>query len=1003
MKKPDETQLRDVDVSYDSSQWLMSGEYVHSRASALLQEHELQCSTKPTVKISERYEKIALIGEGGMGRVWLGWDAVIERNVAIKEPHHDASQAVRARLEREVMITAKLDHPGVVAVHDLIPGEDQRCSLFIMALVHGQTLATLVQRARHTQDNQPAKPLVRHILQACEIMGHAHQRGILHRDLTPCNVIIEENGTVRVIDWGLAVTFEEGRQAPSAAGTPGYMSPEQRSGSRLDATSDVFGLGGLLYTVLHGGPPTPHRVQRLLQTERPTPLDAICARAMHPNPTQRYCDALAMAADLNRWFEGERIEALEMNSWQVVRWMLRRYRRTLGISALVLCVLFVTLGSSAWFAQQEAERAREAEHVALTQKHRANAASLLAEHEASEARQASQELALNAAVQAWRAGDILQTRELLGTAREIGEAPRTRGLQMQLDLVPEPVLHHQRTLAFCAGRILLTPNPEVQLCSMEGNLFEAWHGDKRLWRIDLTPELTRLNPYNRIKSWRIEGDALVITATLRGAMRVALQSGEVELLADTLVRFGSLQHADIIDFEDHYWVDDTTTASPCGASLLMAYRDARQAHYLCQDSLWRQAPGEQVKRVDIQGHARPHYMVYLDVLDEYWFASSDGSIWPQGRYTDHVTLGAPIKEIFAIPRSSYIVVRDWGGTWRVLEARQGDWVASFDAQIDELRATHAGYLQSLDEGMLKVWELPMPQVMRRYRGGHGMTDVAWSEDGTTLGATSGGGLLHYIRPYEHTFANPLIAGRDVAKSLTPMQGGGFVAVSSQMSTHDLRGLIHYDFVDGAWYARSLRKDARHVITGCRVERMKNNHVVYISISRTLMHDTYQGEDQLFKRTMLGDYGAFHDLDVDGARHTALAVGKNLLKFIRYDGKVDDVQAPRDVNYGTLSGDGRYALIRRNEILIFSREHKELHRIQSPDLTAIEWRDGTDQILTGHLDGTLRVWQAQTAELIAEVSAHQGLIASIECSPDQALVATASWDTTVRLTSLDALN
>ena len=519
----------------------------------------------------------------------------------------------------------------------------------------------------------------------------------------------------------------------------------------------------------------------------------------------------------------------------------------------------------------------------------------------------------------------------------------------------------------------------------------------------MTAELSKLDPFNQIKRWRIERDELVIVATLSGVMRVSLHSGKVTLLTDRLARFGSTQHADVIDFEDHHWIDDRSSSSPCGATLLQAYRDATWTHYLCEGSVWKQADGEPARRLDTQPHARPHHMVYLDALDEHWFASSDGTIWPWQRYTDHVTLGAPISQIFAVPQSSYMVVRDWGGTWRVLEARQGDWVASFDARIEELRPTYSGHLQSLHDGKLEVWELPMPQVMRRYKGGHGMTDVAWSEDGQILGATGGGGLLHHVLPYEHVFARPLMTGRDVSKSLTAMKGGGFVVVNSQMSAHELHGLIHYELMDGVWHKRSLQEHASHVVSGRRIERMKDDHMVLITIAKTLVYNRFHGEGQSLESKVIGEYGAFYDVDTDQARHMALAVGKRLLKFIRYDGDIQEVFAPPDVRYGTLSGDGRYALITQDELLIFEATGKELHRIQSSGLTAVEWRDGTHQIMTGHRDGTLRVWHAQTAELLAEVSVHQGLISSIECSPDQAYVATASWDTTVRLTSLAPLN
>jgi serine/threonine protein kinase len=215
-----------------------------------------------------RYTVLAELARGGLGRVLAAVDETLGRPVAIKEPIGSGAETW-ARLIREARLTARLQHPGVVTVHDLGAWQDGR-PFFVMSLVAGRSLAELVCETRSADLRLG---LLGPVLAAAETVGHAHRHGIVHRDLKPANVIVGENGTTVVVDWGLAceldapagtpadpdVTDVDGNGAASQAGrvvgTPPFMPPEQAAGAPVDQRADVYALGAMAYNVLSGEQP----------------------------------------------------------------------------------------------------------------------------------------------------------------------------------------------------------------------------------------------------------------------------------------------------------------------------------------------------------------------------------------------------------------------------------------------------------------------------------------------------------------------------------------------------------------------------------------------------------------------------------------------------------------------------------------------------------------------------------------------------------------------------
>lgn len=223
------------------------------------------------------------IGRGGIGIVNEGWDSQLKRRVAIKRPlpKHDQNREVVGRFLKEARIGSRLQHPGIVPIHEVGTSSDGR-PYFVMGLVRGDSLDRILGKRE-----SPAADLSRMLgvfLQICETMAYAHEENVIHRDLKPANVIVGSFGVVKVADWGSAKTLDlaassNGKVASvnhrelaygvvddddarltafgSLFGTPAYLPPEQALGDneRVDKRSDVFGLGSILCEILTGRPP----------------------------------------------------------------------------------------------------------------------------------------------------------------------------------------------------------------------------------------------------------------------------------------------------------------------------------------------------------------------------------------------------------------------------------------------------------------------------------------------------------------------------------------------------------------------------------------------------------------------------------------------------------------------------------------------------------------------------------------------------------------------------
>ncbi len=390
------------------------------------------------------YEILKELGRGGMGVVFKARQVSLGRLVALKliRAAELASDDDLRRFQNEAEAVAGLDHPGIVPIIEF--GDHDGRKYFSMKLVVGRGLDDL--KARYA-DPRAAAGLVSSVARA---VHHAHQRGILHRDLKPSNILVDEEGRPHVTDFGLAKRVEADAgmtQSGAIMGTPSYMAPEQASGKRgaVTTSSDVYGLGAVLYDLLAGGPPFQEDsvldTLVALQEREPEPirprnpkvardLETICLKCLEKDQRLRYQSAEALADDLDHWLAGEPIAARKVTSFERGWKWARRHPAVAGLAAGLAAALLIGMSGisllylraerqrrDAIEARMQAERAEASSRAARDQEAKARADAESSGREAIAARDRAEKglyvNQINLAQQYWQNGNVGRSDQLL--------------------------------------------------------------------------------------------------------------------------------------------------------------------------------------------------------------------------------------------------------------------------------------------------------------------------------------------------------------------------------------------------------------------------------------------------------------------------------------------------------------------------------------------------------------------------------------------------------------
>ncbi len=428
---------------------------------------------------STRFRVEGEIARGGMGAILQIWDEDLRRTMAMKVAlggaggrapslTEEVDPRVLARLLEEAQVTGQLDHPGIVPVHELGLDETGRV-YFTMRLVRGRDLEHVFALVRTGAEGWSVTRALGVLLKACEALAYAHDKGVVHRDLKPANLMVGRFGEVYVMDWGLARVRGErerhdlrvaadpgalaGREQPLAVdrredasgqgneelytmdgdvlGTPAYMAPEQARGEleRIDARSDVYSMGAMLYALLGGSAPYgprgafavlqellagPPRPLEELAPAAPAELVAIAAKAMAREPAQRYPDMLALAEDLRAFLEGRVVSAFETGALAEARKWVRRNRPLAAALAAGVLALVAGLVTS------------------VVLKRRADASALLAEERRGEAVEAATRADASAREAARQASIASEVNAFLNRDLLAAVAPEEMGIDVSV-------------------------------------------------------------------------------------------------------------------------------------------------------------------------------------------------------------------------------------------------------------------------------------------------------------------------------------------------------------------------------------------------------------------------------------------------------------------------------------------------------------------------------------------------------------------------------------------
>ncbi len=914
------------------------------------------------------------LGRGAQAVVFLALDRQLGREVAFKQLMAGGPRDAEKRFLREARVAGQLEHPGIVPVYEL--GRRADGSLYYaQRLVRGHTLSDALKEATTLRERLQ---LLSHFVQLCQAVAYAHQRGVVHRDLKPDNVMLGEFGETVLLDWGLAklagkddVTGDklrpptpddrfDGTQEGDVLGTPAYMSPEQALGNvdKVDEQSDVYSLGAVLYEILTGKPPFQEKnaIQLLIRIAKdkvtppqnhdaniPRDLSLICERCLERNKARRYPMARDVAADIEAFRSGGRVSGVEYSALQLARRFVLR-NLPVAVAALIALVLLAAAVTKIFLENNQA-RAYLAE--ALLEK--SDAAARAQEWTHASAYAAAARVQNDTAEARWRTAQRgpleitpLWRTQLPSGVEELALSPDGKLIAVALSdhavhLLDAANAHEQRTLeaqdapisglAFSAdGQTLVTASEDRALTA---------------WRAQTGEKLSRLESDGRVRDIAFAPDgALLATANVEGYLRlfatedfrpVARLDGHVG--AATSVAF-SADSSVLISSGD----DGTIRAwSPLGSELKPRSRLVRGEGH------------QPVFRIGFAGGA---------IVS----ASADGTV-----------------------------------RFFTLEGQQLQRINTSHGAIVSLSAGAHGPVVALgqDNAAFAIDSETRLQVAK-LEGDDTASAIAMSADGTLLASANRDGRLRLW----HLSMGPSEVRMETAKDFAGGTALAFSPLPRQAAVGDAAGHItlwdlakrqavgEMDLLQGPVSSLSYSPDGRMLAVAGREEK------AWLFDLKTTDRVNLEGHTDLVRTVAFSPDGS----------GVATGSGDGTVRLWSAPagtaGRVLTATGMGAVNAVVFSPDGKQIAAAGDDkvIRIWNSGGKLLRKLEgSPEpLLALAFSPHGSVLASSGMDQTVRIWRLSNGKLRSTFSGHGGRVWSVAFAPDGETLASASSDGTIRL-------
>jgi eukaryotic-like serine/threonine-protein kinase len=998
----------------------------------------------------DRYEQIAEHARGGLGRVVRAVDRRLGRTVAVKELlRRDDSH--EARFMREALITARLEHPGIVPVHEAgrWPNGDP---YYVMKLVEGRTLKELMARHRGLRDRLA---LLSHVIAVADAVGYAHSEGVIHRDIKPSNVIVGAFGETIVIDWGLARDSRRDIAEPNEevlahgsgvstvsgkiVGTPAYMAPEQARGELVDPRADVYAIGAVLYELLAGKAPhaddTPEAVLDRVIAGPPTPLTIaaphapseladLVAKAMARDPAERYANATLLAEDLRRFQTGKLVSAHAYTPWALIRKKLAQHRGVVAV-AIASAVALGAVGVES-FTKVVAER-----DIAERQRTRADE-----ERHASE--QSKSELVL---VQARTSLQKDPTAALAWLKLyPIGE----RDVTQVVDVIDDAIARGVARYVFRPGDWVLdaqfTPDGKTVIAAVRDNTLRAYDlqtgSVRELGHLPSISEALAISADGRtaftggssgeIIEWPIHGGAAKTLA------RIEHVRGVHELWRDA-----SGEHL-IINPDDHAQMlalDGTLTVfgPPLALGVAVAARDLdKRIALVAPNQVDVVAPDGSLRRVAQTERAIKWFA--LSPLGDLIFLHDGVTMWTVpyagGALAKLADLPAQVmnmawtddlKTAAIVGKSVDITLVDIAT--RGLRALRGHTDAVYMAQFT--RDGHA-LLSASDDGTARVWDLSDGSSIELRGHDDDVYRARLSPDERFAVTASLDGSLR-VWPIAHDEAKIYVEPSSIVE-LALSGDHAIVTTKSTVSSWDLttgerERLVEWNPSLGEGVASP---DGRSVVTNgaawtLEVHGADNAKPIVLKGHRALISHTEWSRDGSALYSSSYD-GTLRKWDVDTGTSTTLVVGESPVRnfAVAKDGRIaaqigETAKMIWPDGRAQVLGDGAEwcamhaqfdevrdrLMIQRCNNGLAMWNGKKLVDMQTDGYEAVRISvsaDGT-RVAGALADRTIRVWDARDGHMLETLRGHEDLVEDVAFSPDGKRLASVSHDKTVRVWQL----